>query len=108
MSSATEKHYHILLNSPQATQPDSHANLDSGFWKTPVDIDDADLTFDGKPLNLLHEENQSRWMLENHVFERTAGTEEDARGRRRHVEDRRGEVSQSFFLWSFPPKGEGS
>jgi hypothetical protein len=46
MSSATEKHYHILLNSPPGTQPDSHAHLDPGFWKTPVDIDGPHLRWE--------------------------------------------------------------
>ncbi|KAK6586017.1 hypothetical protein PZA11_001074 [Diplocarpon coronariae] len=27
-------------------------------WKEPYTIDDADLTFDGKPLNMLYEENR--------------------------------------------------
>ncbi|CAL3963463.1 unnamed protein product [Diplocarpon coronariae] len=28
------------------------------YWKEPYTIDDADLTFDGKPLNMLYEENR--------------------------------------------------
>jgi hypothetical protein len=35
-------------------------------WKLPYTIDDSDLTFDGKPLNMLYEEN--RWKAE-HVLE---------------------------------------
>lgn len=96
MTSATEKHYHVLLVSPPSgSQTDAHANLDPGFWKTPVDIDDADLTLDGKPLNLLHEENQNRWMVEHHVFE--SRDEDDMRGRRR---DRMGEVSNHISFLS--------
>jgi hypothetical protein len=103
MSSPTEKQYR-LLNATSSPQADSRVNLDPGVWKTPVTIDDADLTFDGKPLNLLHEENKSRWMLEHHVFEES----NSPRGRRRKIDDsRRGEVSESFFLWSFPSTQEG-
>jgi hypothetical protein len=91
-SSTSEKQYRVILVSPSGPQADtrgSSGNLDSGCWKSPVDIDDADLTFDGKPLNLLHEENQRGWMLEHHVFE-----DEHVRGRRRKIdESRRGEVS---------------
>ena len=85
-SSLTEKQYCVLLVSPSGPQADARSNNpDAGFWKTPVDIDDADLTFDGKPLNLLHEENQSRWMLEHHVFG-DGGDGESARGRRREID----------------------
>ncbi|KAK2629819.1 hypothetical protein QTJ16_000639 [Diplocarpon rosae] len=28
------------------------------YWKEPYTIDDEDLTFDGKPLNMLYEENR--------------------------------------------------
>jgi len=42
----------------------SHAGHDewknNSSWQSPTAIDDNDLMFDGKPLNLLHEENQSR------------------------------------------------
>jgi hypothetical protein len=34
-------------------------------WQEPYTIDDADLMFDGKPLNLLYEEN--KWQAEHHV-----------------------------------------
>lgn len=72
-----------------------------GSWKSPVHIDDADLTFDGKPLNLLHEENQSRWVLEQ---SEAAG--ESTRGRRREVDysRRKGDVSVILFFypsWTF-------
>lgn len=102
MTSPSEKHYHILLSSPSGSKTDSRVNLDPGFWKTPVDIDDADLTFDGKPLNLLHEENQRGWMIEHHVFD-----DHTVKSRGRKMEDRRGEVSESFFTWSFPFVSEG-
>jgi hypothetical protein len=85
-SSPTEKQYRVVSVSPSGPQADARdSNMDPGFWKTPVDIDDADLTFDGKPLNLLHEENQSRWMFEHHVVG-YGGDGESARGRRREID----------------------
>jgi len=97
MSSASEKQYHIWLIAGADPHWDNHS-LDSGSWKTPVDIDDADLTFDGKPLNLLHEENKSRWMVEHHIYEqkvehhiyeqKVEREEDDGRGRAK-VEERR-------------------
>jgi len=89
MSSASEKQYHIWLIAGADPHWDNNS-LDSGSWKTPVDIDDADLTFDGKPLNLLHEENKSRWMVEHHIYEQKIEREEDdGRGRAKKVEERR-------------------
>ena len=38
----------------------SSSSSSSSSWQSPTIIDDNDLTFDGKPLNLLHEENQNR------------------------------------------------
>jgi len=45
------------------SSPDSkHTDLDSA-WREPILVDDEDLTFDGKPLNMLYEEN--RWHAEH-------------------------------------------
>ena len=46
-------------------QTNNNSNYNSNFtnsssWQTPTAINDSDLMFDGKPLNLLHEENQNR------------------------------------------------
>ena len=104
MATATDKQHRIVLVSPSGPQADARGNPDPGYWKSPVTIDDADLTFDGKPLNLLHEENQRGWMLEHHVFE-----DGHVRGRRRKVDERRREeVSESFFLSSFPSSLKGT
>jgi len=91
MSSTSEKQFHILLISSAEPHSCSDNKLESGFWKMPVDIDDADLTLDGKPLNLLHEENKSRWMIEHHIYEQRKVEREDSigRGRAKKVEDRR-------------------
>lgn len=49
-------------NSTQTKTTDLQAQE---LWKEPYTIDDADLMFDGKPLNMLYEEN--RWQAEHHV-----------------------------------------
>ncbi|EHK97031.1 hypothetical protein GLAREA_07343 [Glarea lozoyensis ATCC 20868] len=38
------------------TQKES--DMSGGSWQMPYSIDDADLMFDGKPLNMLYEENR--------------------------------------------------
>ena len=74
------------------TDTDSRADLDPGSWKVPVKIDDTDLTFDGKPLNLLYEENQRNWMVKHHVFE-----DHSERGRPWKRNNKSGTVSEPFF-----------
>jgi len=45
------------------SSPDSkHIDLSSA-WQEPIIVDDEDLMFDGKPLNMLYEEN--RWQAEH-------------------------------------------
>ncbi|KAK0103747.1 hypothetical protein ONS95_005753 [Cadophora gregata] len=56
----TDDHHHHTTSSSKNT--DLHAQE---LWKEPYTIDDADLMFDGKPLNMLYEEN--RWQAEHHV-----------------------------------------
>jgi hypothetical protein len=71
-----------LLSSPTEHEIDLHAES----WKLPYSIDDSDLMFDGKPLNMLYEEN--RWMAE-HVSDcgeekaRRSGKDDKSRGRSR-------------------------
>lgn len=54
-----------LSKSSSRTQDSSKLNriAISKAWKEPLLIEDEDLTFDGKPLNLLYEEN--RWTAEH-------------------------------------------
>jgi len=51
------------------SSPDSK-HTDNSSWQTPYSIADEDLMFDGKPLNLLYEEN--RWQAE-HRYGKDAG-----------------------------------
>ena len=65
-SSAQHRDY-ILITDVVARQPaDAEFDLHTQSWKLPYAIDDSDLTFDGKPLNMLYEEN--KWRAE-HVLE---------------------------------------
>jgi hypothetical protein len=61
----TGKQYYLITNVVAKTE--AEVDLHSESWKLPYSIDDSDLTFDGKPLNMLYEENQNRWMAEHHV-----------------------------------------
>jgi hypothetical protein len=62
--SASEKQYLLITNVVASNATDAEIiDLQAESWKLPYSIDDGDLTFDGKPLNLLYEEN--RWMAEN-------------------------------------------
>ena len=65
-SSATQHKDYLLITNVVTHQPaDAEIDLNAETWKLPYTIDDSDLTFDGKPLNMLYEEN--RWMAEHHV-----------------------------------------
>lgn len=58
----THKQYFLITNVVAKT--DGEIDLHAEPWKLPYSIDDADLTFDGKPLNMLYEEN--RYVAEGH------------------------------------------
>lgn len=60
-----EKQYYLITNVSSYSPADKEIDLNAESWKLPYSIDDSDLTFDGKPLNLLYEEN--RWKAEHHV-----------------------------------------
>lgn len=67
-SSSTQHKDYILITNVVTRHPaDAEIDLNAESWKLPYSIDDSDLTFDGKPLNMLYEEN--RWMAEHHVYE---------------------------------------
>lgn len=57
--SATHNQYYLITNvhSPSTTK-EKEIDLRAASWKLPYSIDDSDLTFDGKPLNMLYEENK--------------------------------------------------
>jgi len=61
----TGKQYYLITN--VAAKGEAEIDLHAESWKLPYSIDDSDLTFDGKPLNMLYEENQNQWIAEHHV-----------------------------------------
>lgn len=73
-SSSSQKQYYLITNVSSSYSPSPYTNttyytkeeeidLHAESWKLPYSIDDSDLTFDGKPLNMLYEEN--RWQAEH-------------------------------------------
>ncbi len=63
--SSAAKQFYLITNVSAAKASTSEIDLHAESWKLPYSIDDSELTFDGKPLNLLYEENRS--MAEYHV-----------------------------------------
>jgi len=64
-TSSAHKQYYLITNvqassssSTTTTTSKDEIDLHSESWKLPYSIDDEDLTFDGKPLNMLYEENR--------------------------------------------------
>jgi len=63
-ASATQNQYYLITNVHSPTTPkEKEIDLGAASWKLPYTIDDSDLTFDGKPLNMLYEEN--KWKVEH-------------------------------------------
>jgi hypothetical protein len=63
-SQGSDKQYYLITNvHSSTTSSDKQTDLHAQSWKLPYSIDDKDLMFDGKPLNLLYEEN--RYMAEH-------------------------------------------
>ncbi|CZS97488.1 uncharacterized protein RAG0_06550 [Rhynchosporium agropyri] len=62
---AEKQKYYLTTADSQKTSSTKSAQQGQEFWIEPYTIDDTDLMFDGKPLNLLYEEN--RWQAEHHV-----------------------------------------
>jgi len=60
MASSSDKQYYLITNvRTSSTQQDQREiDLHAQSWKLPYTIDDKDLMFDGKPLNMLYEENR--------------------------------------------------
>jgi hypothetical protein len=65
-SSSTHKDY-ILITGVTRQPTEAEIDLNAQSWRLPYSIDDSDLTFDGKPLNMLYEEN--RWKAEHQMSE---------------------------------------
>lgn len=65
----SQKQYYLITDTPlRATTETAEIDLHAESWKLPYSIDDEDLTFDGKPLNMLYEEN--RWAAEHVDYSR--------------------------------------
>jgi len=89
-SGSAEKTYLLITNVVASTTTENEIDLHAEAWKLPYSIDDSDLTFDGKPLNMLHEEN--RWTAEHvssgqpvHEHQWESGRSNTPRGRSRHT-----------------------
>ena len=85
--SASEKQYYLITNVVANSATDAEiVDLQAESWKLPYNIDDGDLTFDGKPLNLLYEEN--RWSAEhqyNHVQYASSSRDSSSRSSKARV-----------------------
>ena len=57
-----DNHTQYFLNTDFPSNQDLEAEIDMNVesWKLPVSIGDSQVTFDGKPLSLLYEENRLR------------------------------------------------
>ncbi|KAE9365786.1 hypothetical protein N431DRAFT_351403 [Stipitochalara longipes BDJ] len=77
-SSTSDKQYYLITNvrtSSSSQKDQREIDLHAQSWKLPYTIDDKDLMFDGKPLNMLYEEN--RYLAEHR------GASREHRGRSR-------------------------
>ncbi|KAH6716531.1 hypothetical protein DL95DRAFT_459590 [Leptodontidium sp. 2 PMI_412] len=72
---AEKQKYYLITSSDHNTKTTDLQAQE--LWQEPYTIDDADLMFDGKPLNMLYEEN--RWQAEHHVVY----SDQTSRGRSR-------------------------
>jgi len=81
------KQYILLTNVVGNSATDAEIDLYAESWKLPYSIDDSDLTFDGKPLNMLFEEN--RWMAEHHQVVQPEGFESRDRLSRKQKKPRK-------------------
>ncbi|KAH8796130.1 hypothetical protein F5882DRAFT_255013, partial [Hyaloscypha sp. PMI_1271] len=65
-SQNSDKQYYLITgvrtssnsSSSSSCKEEREVDLHAQSWKLPYSIDDKDLMFDGKPLNLLYEENR--------------------------------------------------
>jgi len=81
-NSDPHKQYYLITNvrsthtTTSSTTTEREIDLHAQSWQLPFEVDDKDLTFDGKPLNLLYEENKYR-------AEHRVGESREHRGRSR-------------------------
>jgi hypothetical protein len=66
-STTSSQQYYLDVQQPTYYTNSTHssnygsqkdASINTGSWTVPYTIDDSDLMFDGKPLNMLYEENR--------------------------------------------------
>ncbi|KAL2070038.1 hypothetical protein VTL71DRAFT_14718 [Oculimacula yallundae] len=62
---AEKQKYYLTTSDSQNSSTTKTTDHAQELWKEPYTIDDSDLMFDGKPLNMLYEEN--RWQAEHPV-----------------------------------------
>jgi len=75
-----QNQHYLITTTTTTTSSSKEKEIDfrAASWKLPYSIDDSDLTFDGKPLNLLYEENKNRWRAEHSG---SSGSRDEKRGR---------------------------
>jgi len=66
-SSTQQRKDYILITNVTRHPTEAEIDLDAEIWELAYTIEDEDLTFDGKPLNMLYEEN--RWQAGHHVIQ---------------------------------------
>jgi len=81
-----------------AAKTDAEIDLHAESWRLPYSIDDSDLTFDGKPLNMLYEEN--RHYAESHV----CGSREKHSSKESHRSRGRSRHSKKWEFWWWKEK----
>lgn len=89
-SSSGHKQHYLITDTPvRSSDSTSEIDLQAESWKLPYSIDDSDLTFDGKPLNMLYEEN--RYEAEHHResgdyhYSSSGGSSSGGRSEKEHV-----------------------
>ncbi|KAH6714342.1 hypothetical protein BKA61DRAFT_734851 [Leptodontidium sp. MPI-SDFR-AT-0119] len=76
-----DNHTRYFLNTNFSSNQDLETEIDmnADSWKLPVSIDDSQVTFDGKPLSLLYEENRRK--AEDELQQRGRSREKSSRQR---------------------------
>lgn len=66
--SSSQPQNQYYCNTSTSSSSSKEVEVQQEHWKTSYEVDDADLVFDGKPLNMLYEEN--RWANAREASER--------------------------------------